>query len=228
MVGKKKAPAKKRVYRRSRQSSSIYSLTNRGPTVLPDIYTTKMCLSHLESLDQAGGFLLTGKVYMPNKIFNSTPSGTRQPQGFDQLALLYGAYLVTHIHAESKWINVANGQAECTAIWSNSSTLETNADTVRERPYSKNVMLTVPAAGGSIKTTRTSMSTKKMAGLRTLSTVDGDWVGGSTSATTPKKGIFYHIYMKNLDPAASTQVEVESKFTFTVKWFGRIPLLGSN
>lgn len=216
---KRKTKPKRRRYRGKRQKSNM--LINRGPSVVPDRYRTKLVYT-LKT--QANSSNLVQTVVRGNSVFDPEWAvGGNQPTGFDQLSTLYGRYIVHGCQIKVRAVNLGAGVGKIVVF----PTTATSINNIREAiqaPYSKTRMLAPTGSGQSMTYISSYSSTKSIRGI-TGPLVD-DELEALTTANPPKEW-YWIVAGSHFDEASIIDQDWEITVVYYVDFFKRLKLSNS-
>ncbi len=206
-------------YRRRRKSRSRKRskrntknvLVNRGPSLVPDVFKTKMIFTSEENITAGVTRLIRG-----NSIFD--PDNTnRRPQGYDEMAQLYDRYLVTASQIQITVINQdTSDQLKCVIYPASITSPSTDFENASAQPYAKSMVLGVEGSGQAVKTLKNYIATKA---------IRGAWVTnsegyGATFTADPGFQWYWHFVFQTLIPAA-VAMHIQTKVTYYVTLYRR-------
>lgn len=192
-----------------------YRLLNRGPSVVPDIYSTKMHFGQVNSNVAA----TLSQTYRANSLYDPDYTGVGvQPKGFDQLAALYGSYRVRACKLEVDAFNNKNTPLIVGIYASMDPAITVNADDLICEPYVKHKVLAPVGSGTANAKMSLYMSTSRLTGDKVT-----DDQYESAISTNPATPWYWHVV--GLDATGSSvNVQYSAKLTFYVDFFDRLDL----
>lgn len=215
---KKTASSYRRRYRRNGTSTVV----NRGTTGFPDKLIVKMRYCDTYTLGN-GVNTIGSHTFRANSVYDPDYTATgHQPLYFDQLATIYSNYKVIKTAVGCQFMStqgVTAGNIICGVDISANDTVETNPDTIRERPGSKFKTLT-PQRPATIKTGWNLR--------RSAVTSDDNWT--SLASTNPVNVDYIKVYATSADGTTalpSDVCSVQVDLTYTVVWYNAIAVSGS-
>lgn len=117
------------------------SLINRGPSIVPDSYSTKLKYTRTGTITSTSG--VPGvQTFRGNSLFDPDQTGVgTQPKGFDELAALYDHYHVSGCKIEVSAATASATQLDdlCILATTDASPTGSSIDVYSESPYSKRI-----------------------------------------------------------------------------------------
>lgn len=207
---------KKRRYRRRRRKpfmSRISKFKLRGSSLLPD--TTLVKLKYNETIQMANVAGTGWYQFSINSLFDPNTTGAgHQPQGFDQWSQFYSKY---QVNASSIVCRPLPGDTNVTQfILYPSNDFGTITPTAaKEQPYSRHSYMT---STSTVQFTQVKqyISVKKLLARNTNSV---NYTG--TTATSPPSQFYWHLILNSLNGTDISDIWVDVKITFYVKFFDR-------
>lgn len=215
---KKRVPKKKKRRRSKRNVSNM--VVFRGPQIIPDRIRTKMSYTTAFQVTASG---LTDTLFRGNGAFDPEYAvGGGQPQGFDQLATLYGRYIVRSSAIRARCVNRASTIVERLVVLpSTSATAITSANDAVDSPYSKERLIS-GNAGMNLGTVSSYQTTKSIRGI--IGPLVDDELEALTSAN-PVKEWYWHVVASAFDGSSPTAIDLEVKITYYIDFFKRRALI---
>lgn len=186
-------------------------LVNRGVSLIPDVYKTKLVFTSDESISAGATRLIRG-----NSIFD--PDNTnRKPQGYNEMSALYDRYLVTASRCEITIINQdISDQLKCVLYPAGIAAPTTDFENASAQPYATNVVLGTEGSGQAVKTLKNYIATKA---------IRGAWVTNSESygaAFTADPGFqwYWHFVFEAITPG-TVSMHIQTRVTYYVTMYRR-------
>lgn len=214
----KRKTKKKKSFRRRRfrkKTAQPTMLINRGATIVPDRFRTKLRYTFRYKDSNT----LDGKVFRGNSVFDPYHAvGGQYPMGFTQLATLYSRYMV---HGSSIKVLATNISTTTSALLSIvpscASTGFTNFNESTEATYSRHCLLAPGASHARMM--KHYMTTRKIRGIRT-NKIDDDELESLVTAN-PVKEWYWHVTTGSFDGTTGQGTEVEVTIVYYVDFFKR-------
>lgn len=226
---RRKTTAKKRFAgkpSRFRKNQSRTVRVQRSVAPISDVQILKLKYA-ITNVQLSTGGTPNSKLMRGNSVNDPEFSaGGHQPLGHDQWCAFYDKYLVMGSSIKVLIANTSNtDHIKVALLPKDESTVVSSWDTLAERPYAK-IRYGTPN-NGSHSTPRLSgyMSTKKILGLKDLSTQDDEYAAACN--TDPSRPWYWHIYFQALNNTTAIILNVNVEMTYYVKFFDRKPLAQS-
>lgn len=212
---------RRKAKRNGKSRRSANTTVNRGPTGFPDRNTTKMKVSVSETLFDSAApntiqHVITSLCQLDNFFGRVTNS-------FPQWNNFYGKYIVWGVMVNLEF-NLTLGNACRIGVQiKDTNSAEADFDAIIERPYVRVGNLN-NNGGRALHKLRMSMTSKKIHGLKQLTTVNEPYV--TTAGADADLPYFLHISMINdANPVPdNTRITVNGTVVFLVTWFDRLQL----
>jgi len=177
----------------------------------PDVMPVKLVYNDVRAITAAGN---EGEyVYRMNSVFDPDfAAGGGQPEGFDQLAVLYGRYRVVALLVDLLATSLTSGNAGCIAIApSSNSALSTTAEQLAGMRYAHSAEY---AFGGAIAKIRALFHIGELLGYSDMSLLANS---NLDAAVTGNPGFQQYLYVQNRDSSATGAIQLTIKLTYFVR-----------
>ncbi len=187
-------------------------LVNRGPSLMPDVYRTKMIFTMDERIT-AG----SSRKYTANSIFDPEGATSAQPLGYDQMIALFDRYKVAAAKIHITVINhVTSDQLAISLYPSSAATAASTPVIARSQPYARAMYVGVEGSGQGIKTISSYMATKSIRGAHQIASE------GYGAVVTASPSLLWFFYMNfEYIIGGSIDFTVQVKMTQWVTFYRR-------
>lgn len=212
-------PSKRRF--RRRRAPKRTKLINRGPSVIPDRYYTKLNYAEDFSVTTSTSY---NNLRYHSSLYDPNDAGAgHQPMGFDQLATLYDKYIVFGFKYVVAVVNQGTTPVRLATVLKNTATASTTITQIMEKPY--NVARFV-SPGEKPTILKGYCSVAKIFGVPNKM-VNRDDKFNSATTNSPAQTAYLYIYQDTADAITSNKVVYTVKLTFYACFYDRIPLAQS-
>lgn len=217
----------KKYKRSNKKGQGSYSIINRGPSIIPSTYSTKLRYVNTTTINSTLGAIGINQ-YRGNSLFDPDFSGTgNQPMGFDQLSAFYNKYRVLGCLAELQWTSSDTTQMDdMVLLATNESTITGGSDNGQrgEYPYAKRKI------GSSLQSGKQSLSmylsTAQITGA-SKQKVRTDDAYSATTIANPLNPWFWTVSYQSFNRASSQTIYYTIKLTYYCSFFERGNLVQS-
>jgi hypothetical protein len=206
----RRGPSSKRSALSERQGSRVVHYSNVKDFGFPDRYACKLKYTQTNTLTGTGS---TGQqVFRMNSLFDPDLTGTgAQPECFDQLAAVYGKYLVTMCKYDVSFTNLNSTAANVVVCASDATLSGSTFDSICENKRAKMTSLSVNSGG---KATARIKGSVKMSDLHGQPNLDSDSTQYSPVSSNPSDATFLTLEAADFTGATTISVGVRTKLTF--------------
>lgn len=209
----------KKSYKKNRVTlPGPYTLVNKGPDPIPDVYSTKLKFAQVNS---NVGSLSLAQIYAGNGIFDPDITGVGlQPKGYDELSILYKRY---RVKGSRITVNICNNQTTAMQIVlfpDLEGIAFASPDDALTAPYSKQVFLAQNGAGSSSQKIVHYMNTQRITGDRVTDDALEGLTGNIGTGANPTKVWYWQIF--GIDSIGNTtNVQYSTVIEYYVDFFDR-------
>lgn len=205
----------------SRKGTRSKAVIARG---LPanDAYECTLTYVQEDHWTQTGG-LAVFQTYNMNNIFDPDRTGLgHAPYLSKELFGLYHRVLVVGCSYDIRFINDDTSvTAMCSGMFSTAQlTSGTSPVTMEEFPYSRFRVIGVKQSGTATTRMRDSITTKRLAGLKSLTVANNDFTHTSTGG--PAQDFFLTFSLQSVDKSSTVNVYAHTKIHYKCIFFDRV------
>ncbi len=206
-----------RGYKRKSKRKRINSVIVRGPSMTADKYLCK--LKFVEQLSVAPASTHQIKIFhRMNSVFDPDGTGSgAQPQGFDELAVLYNRYRVFSSAYKLHVNNTTAGIGLNIVLYPSTNSTVKAVSSALSSPYAKHVMLGSPGGidRGMIKSYSSLQSIRGQSNV----TTDMDFTGAVTG--NPSRQAYWDLVIETADSTTFLTCEIIIQITYYVEFTDR-------
>ena len=212
--------------RRYRKKAAGITAVVAKTSPVPDMFFCKLKYSHIFFLTTVAG--VNSYLYKMNSLYDPDHSGAgHQPFGFDQLAALYANYRAYGVKYKITFQNTnATYVTDIAVVQKPNTTLTTDMQTAREKPYTQYRTLATSGNSHSASVIRGYHNCAKVFGVSKRRYADDDAYQASVGAN-PTSMSYLHIYQREGAGVTGIVTQVRVDLIYYCKFFSRKPLTGS-
>ncbi len=192
--------------------------------IVPDVLLTKLRYSDMTTITSTSGIPAV-KIFRGNSITDpSVTDSGHQPLGRDQWSNFYSKYLVYSSRIKVMCVDDTSATTtQLVVVPKTEQTFDLDMDTQHEKPYTK--FRIIPPNKQDVVTVTNYMTTKKMLGLKDLSTQNSLYTAEAPS--NPTNGWFWHVGAGSFNELDTSVLRCRVMIEYYVAFFDRKPLSAS-